>query len=130
MEVRRGFEKVIDDIKFDFQFLLELGFYMSGETDLSHRASVGYKGEKYDFFLGYEFIEENFDFLLVDNKRPSVYIPLWKLIRRFDPSFDYKLAKPQKDEYRLAMKYISEKTEKIMPQILNPNFTISTEALG
>ena len=122
MHLRKGFETALEDIKKEFSYLEIYGFVSSGETLLPDRVSLGYKGNKYDILLAYEFIEENFDFNLIEARDPHVHRQFWKIIQDHDPGFDYRNVKPQNIQYKKQLKYMAKRFENVLPLVLSDSY--------
>lgn len=122
MEIRKGFETALDAIEKQFEFLNNFGFIKSGHKKLPDRVSVGFKGSKYDILLNFEFIEENFDFSIIEKDNPNISKPIWKVIQDLDPNFNYNLSKPNLSEYKTALNYLSHKLKAVLPEVLSDSY--------
>jgi hypothetical protein len=113
MEKRAGFENALKDIKMEFEFLKEYGFQLSGESDLPYKASVGYRGIFFNILLNYEFMEQNFDFCLINKNDPSQHTQFWKILDELNPNFKYERIKPTLDEYKEPLHQLALEFKKI-----------------
>jgi hypothetical protein len=92
--------EVIDDIRGEFDYLESYGFKPSGETITPGRVSIGFQGKDYNISLSFEYIAENFDFVLIDIQNPANYRQFWRLIHKYSlEPFDYYAMKPTYEDY-------------------------------
>jgi hypothetical protein len=112
--------EVIEDLKLAFDFLIDFNFSLSGEVILPHYIALGYKSSEYDIQLCYEYMAENFDFVMIDNSDPSKHIQFWRLIERFsEVKVPYSEIKPTMKEYKLQLDRIALEFKKVLPVILS-----------
>lgn len=123
--MRKGFEDSLLEIKMAFAYLLDYNFTISGETNNEDRVSIGYKGGVYNILLSYEFLAENFDFVLIDAKNPYRSIQLWKILDKLDPSFDYFKIKPNLTEYKSQLVLMSEMFRRCLPILMSENIFLT-----
>lgn len=117
MEKRTGFENALKDMKMEFEFLKEYGFQLSGETDLPHKASLGYRGKSFSILLNYEFMEQNFDFCLINKNDPSQYTQFWKILKAVNQDFKYERIKPTLNEYKEPLHQLASEFKKVCPTL-------------
>lgn len=127
MEMRKGFENVINDMHKEFDYLLNFGFQISEETKSGGRACLGYKGIKFNLSLDYAFLEETFYFELIEKNNPSIFKTMWKVIEELDSTFEYKLSKPTLTEYKQQLHYIANKFKTILPLLLSNNYGLQQQ---
>ncbi len=112
--------EVLKDLKLAFNFLKELNFKSSGEENFPDNVSIGFKGNQYNILLHYEYMAENFDFVMIDNTDPARHIQFWRLIERFsETKVLYSDIKPTMKEYKPQLDRIASEIKKVLPVILS-----------
>jgi hypothetical protein len=113
--------EVIDEIKREFDYLESYGFKPSGETISVGLVSTGFFGKDYNISLLFEYIAENFDFVLIDVQNPANHRQFWKLIHKYSlEPFDYYEMKPTyiNESYKEQLHVMASKFKAVLPIIL------------
>jgi hypothetical protein len=114
-------QEVIDDIKREFDYLPSYGFEPSGETVNPGWVSTGFLGIDYNISLFFEYMAENFDFVLIDVQNPANHRQFWRLIHKYSlEPFDYYAMKPAylTESYKDQLHIMASKFKAVLPIIL------------
>jgi hypothetical protein len=97
------------DLKTAFEYLLEAGFVISGESTTSTKATIGFLGQKINILLALEYKEANFDFSVIDKQNSAVYQPIWRILQSFDRHMNLAEVTPKNINDKKTLNVIAEK---------------------